>query len=83
MKAHVLLKSERVDELQRLLGARSRTAAVAVAVEEQIRREKLKRLGDLFGTIDIDETALESIEAAEVGEAAGPGVDSARRRGRR
>jgi hypothetical protein len=69
MQAHVLLKSERVDELQHLLGAGSKTAAVAYAVEEQIRREKLRRLGDLFGTVDVDEAAIAAMEDAERGEA--------------
>ena len=68
MHAHVLLKSERVEELQRLLGAGSKTAAVVYAIEEQIRREKLRRLGDLFGTVDIDEEAVAALAAAEADE---------------
>jgi hypothetical protein len=66
MQAHVLLKSESVNELQRLLGARSKTAAVVYAVEEQIRREKLRRLSDLFGTIDVDEAAVAALAEAEL-----------------
>ncbi len=66
MRTNVVLDEAKVAVLMRLLGTKTKTAAVARAVEEQIRREKLKRLARLLGRVDVDEGALADQEAAEV-----------------
>jgi hypothetical protein len=65
MRTNVVLDEAKVDALMRLTGARSKTAAVARAVDEQIRREKLRRLASLLGKVDIDEEAISSLRPAE------------------
>ncbi len=66
MRTNVVLDAAKVSVLMRLLGTKTKTAAVARAVEEQIRREKLKRLARLLGRVAVDEDALAGLEAAEV-----------------
>lgn len=66
MRTNVVLDAAKVSVLRRLLGTKTKTAAVARAVEEQIRREKLKRLARLLGRVAVDEDALAGLEAAEV-----------------
>ena len=65
MRTNVVLDEAKVDVLMRLTGARTKTAAVARAVDEQIRREKLRRLASLLGKVDVDEEAISSLRAAE------------------
>lgn len=65
MRTNVVLDEAKVAVLMRLTGARSKTAAVALAVDEQIRREKLRRLASLLGKVDIDEEAIPSLHSAE------------------
>jgi hypothetical protein len=71
MRTNVVLDSETVAELVHLTGQRSKAAAVSWAVREQIRREKARRLCDLFGKIDVDEEAIEALERAEQAESGG------------
>ncbi|MBZ0272947.1 type II toxin-antitoxin system VapB family antitoxin [bacterium] len=58
MRTNVTLDESLVRELQKLSGAKTKTAAVTQAVEEQIRRAKLKKLVSLFGHIQVDEEGL-------------------------
>ena len=41
-----------------LTGEKTKTAAVALAVREAIRREKMRQLADLLKTVEIDEEAI-------------------------
>ena len=58
MRTTVTLDEALVRELLEFSKANTKTAAVALAVKEQIRREKLKRLAGLLGKVDIDEKAI-------------------------
>ena len=66
MRTNVVLDEAKVDVLMRLTGARTKTAAVARAVDEQIRREKLRRLASMLGKVDVDDEAISSLGTAEV-----------------
>lgn len=65
MRTNIVLDGEVVEELVRLSGRKSKTAAVAWAVQEQIRREKIRLLCGMFGKIDIDGAAIEGAVDAE------------------
>ncbi|MDL1959290.1 MAG: type II toxin-antitoxin system VapB family antitoxin [Deltaproteobacteria bacterium] len=58
MRTTVTLDEAMVRELLEFSKTNTKTAAVALAVKEQIRREKLKRLAGLLGKVDIDEKAI-------------------------
>ena len=58
MRTTVTLDEKLVKELVEFTEAKTKTAAVALAVKEQIRRAKLKKLADLLGTVAIDEKAI-------------------------
>jgi len=58
MRTTVTLDDDLVRELMKFSDAKTKTNAVAFAVKEQIRRAKLKRLSDLLGTVDIDESDI-------------------------
>lgn len=58
MRTTVTLDEKLVHELMRLSGAKTKTAAVAQAVTEQIRRAKLKMLARRLGNIEIDEEVI-------------------------
>ena len=49
--------------------ASSKTAAVAFAVQEQIRRTKLKKLASLLGTVTVDVKAMNESNKADMGRA--------------
>jgi hypothetical protein len=66
MRTTVTLDDKLVMELMQLSHARTKTAAVASAVKEQIRRTKLKKLADLLGTIDVDETEIEESDRLDM-----------------
>ncbi len=59
MRTTVTLDEDLVRELVELSHAKTKTAAVALAIKEQIRRAKLKRLAGLLGTVDVDQKAIE------------------------
>ena len=63
MRTTVTLDEALVRELLEFSKANTKTAAVALAVREQIRREKLKRLAGLLGNVDIDEKGIHSVVA--------------------
>ena len=58
MRTTVTLDEKLVRELVQFTDAKNKTAAVALAVKEQIRRAKLKKLAGLLGTISVDEKAI-------------------------
>jgi len=66
MRTTVTLDENLVRELVKFSGAKTKTAAVALAVKEQIRRAKLKKLAGLLGTVDIDEKAIVESNMADM-----------------
>ena len=66
MRTTVTLDENLVRELVKIYNAKSKTAAVAMAAEEQIRRAKLKKLASLMGKMDIDEAAIIESEQADL-----------------
>ena len=55
MRTTVTLDESLVKELLKYTDSKTKTAAVAQAVKEQIRREKLRKLSEILGQIDFDE----------------------------
>jgi Arc/MetJ family transcription regulator len=66
MRTTVTLDENLVRELLKISGAKTKTAAVALAVKEQIRRAKLKKLAGLLGTVDVDEKAIQESNRADM-----------------
>jgi len=66
MRTTVTLDEGLLTELVRLSHAKTKTAAVASAVKEQIRRAKLKELSALLGTVDVDEKAIQGGNRADM-----------------
>jgi hypothetical protein len=66
MRTTVTLDEQLVNELVECTDAKTKTAAVAIAVKEQIRRVKLKKLADLLGTVAIDEKAIKESRKADM-----------------
>ena len=66
MRTTVTLDEKLVKELVEFTDAKTKTAAVALAVKEQIRRAKLKKLADLLGTVAIDEKAIKESNRADM-----------------
>jgi len=69
MRTTVTLDEKMVMELMQLSHAKNKTAAVALAVKEQIRRTKLKMLADLLGSIDVDEKEIEKSDRLDMSRA--------------
>ncbi|MBN1842792.1 MAG: type II toxin-antitoxin system VapB family antitoxin [Deltaproteobacteria bacterium] len=66
MRTTVTLDENLVRELVKFSHAKTKTAAVALAVKEQIRRAKLKKLAGLLGTVDVDEKAIKESNKADM-----------------
>jgi hypothetical protein len=66
MRTTVTLDEKLVKELMEFTNAKTKTAAVAIAVKEQIRRAKLRKLADFLGTVAIDELAIQEGNQAEM-----------------
>jgi len=66
MRTTVTLDETLIGELLRFSDAKTKTAAVALAVKEQIRRAKLKQLAGLLGTVDVDEKTIEESNKADI-----------------
>jgi len=66
MRTTVTLDESMVRELVRFSDAKTKTAAVSLAVKEQIRRAKLKKLSGLLGTVDVDEKAIKESNKADM-----------------
>lgn len=69
MRTTVTLDENMVRELVKISNAKSKTAAVSMAVKEQIRRAKLKKLAGLLEKIDIDEDAIDESDHADLNRA--------------
>ncbi|OGG96111.1 MAG: hypothetical protein A2508_00280 [Candidatus Lambdaproteobacteria bacterium RIFOXYD12_FULL_49_8] len=65
MRTNVTLDEGMLSELLNLTGARTKTAAVTLAVKEQIRRAKLHQLAGLVGKIPVDGKALAAAQVAD------------------
>ncbi len=66
MRTTVTLDENLVRELVRLSDAKTKTAAVAFAVQEQIRRAKLKKLASLLGTVTVNVKAINESNQADM-----------------
>ena len=66
MRTTVTLDETLVKELVKFSNAKTKTAAVALAVKEQIRRAKLKKLAALLGTVDVDEQVIKESNKADM-----------------
>ena len=66
MRTTVTIDENLVRELVKLSDAKTKTAAVAFAVQEQIRRAKLKKLASLLGTVTVDEKAINESNQADM-----------------
>jgi hypothetical protein len=66
MRTTVTLDEKLVKELVEITNAKTKTAAVAIAVKEQIRRAKLKKLANFLGTVAIDERAIKESNMADM-----------------
>ena len=66
MRTTVTLDENLVRELLKFSNAKTKTSAVALAVKEQIRRAKLKKLAGLLGTVDVDENAIKESNQADM-----------------
>jgi hypothetical protein len=66
MRTTVTLDENLVRELVKLSDAKTKTAAVAFAVQEQIRRAKLKKLASLLGTVTVDVKAINESNKADM-----------------
>lgn len=74
MRTTVTLDENLVRELLKLSDAKTKTAAVAFAVQEQIRRAKLKKLASILGTVVVDEKAINESNQADIKRAEWLGV---------
>ena len=66
MRTTVTLDENLVRELLKISDAKTKTAAVAFAVQEQIRRAKLKKLADLLGSVTVDVEAIKESSRADM-----------------
>ena len=66
MRTTVTLDESLVRELVSLSDAKTKTAAVAFAVQEQIRRAKLKKLASLLGTVTVDVKVINESNKADM-----------------
>ena len=65
MRTTVTLDEGLVRELLELSAVKTKTAAVTLAVKEEIRRAKLRKLADMLGQIAVDEESLAAHSAAD------------------
>ena len=54
MRTTLDIPEELMNEAKRLLGFKSKTDVVVLALQELIRRRRIEELKDLFGTIDLE-----------------------------
>jgi len=66
MRTTVTLDEDMVRELMAYSNAKSKTAAVASAIKDHIRREKLRHLASLLGTVDVDEASVQESNEADM-----------------
>lgn len=70
MRTTVTLDEGLVRELVRFSGEKTKTAAVTLAVKEQIRRAKLEKLAGLLGKVDVNKEAIEEGDKSDLRRAA-------------
>jgi Arc/MetJ family transcription regulator len=66
MRATITIDDDRLDELMALTGAKHRTEAINLAIDEYVRRAKVQRLLGLAGRVAI--LSNDEIEAMDEGE---------------
>ena len=66
MGTTITLDEKLVSELVKLSGAKTKRAAVTIAVKEQIRRLKLKKLSDLLGMIGVGDEPIEEADSLDL-----------------
>jgi Arc/MetJ family transcription regulator len=66
MRATITIDDDRLDELMALTGAKHRTEAINLAIDEYVRRAKVQRLLGLAGRVAI--LSNDEIEAMDAGE---------------
>ena len=66
IRTTVTLDESLVRELVKLSNVKTKTAAVAFDVREQIRRAKLKKLASLLGTVAVDVEAVNEGNKADM-----------------
>ena len=69
MRATITIDDDRLDELMALTGAKHRTEAINLAIDEYVRRAKVQRLLGLAGRVAI--LSNDEIEAMDEGAYAG------------
>lgn len=65
MRATITIDDDRLDELMALTGAKHRTEAINLAIDEYVRRAKVQRLLGLAGRVAI--LSNDAIEAMDDG----------------
>ena len=67
MRLTVNLEDDKIEELLRLTDTRNKNKSVRIAVDDFIRREKMKELAAYMGKIEVlDNDELEALERGEV-----------------
>ena len=56
-RATIILSNDLLDELMRVLPAKSKTEAVTIAISKEIRRKKLEKIKAMTGKMEFDVTA--------------------------
>ena len=56
-RATIILSNDLLDELMRVLPAKSKTEAVTIAISKEIRRKKLEKIKAMTGKMEFDTTA--------------------------
>jgi len=67
MRATLNIPDELIEELMKETGAKTKTRAICIAIEEYTRRKKIEKLLSLQGKIDIDDhwKEMEELELKE------------------
>lgn len=69
MRTTVTLDETLVREIMKVTAAKTKTAAVTVALREHARRSRIDKLRSLLGKVDIDAKSLKDLREAEIQEA--------------
>ncbi len=69
MKTTIKLDDKLVRQVLALSKAKTKTAAVTMALEEYVRREKIKKLRSLLGQVKMDFSDLTTLREMEKSEA--------------
>jgi hypothetical protein len=59
MRATVTIDKDRLDLLMKETKSRSKTSAVRIAIEEYLKKKKVKKIQSMKGKLDFDMTADE------------------------